>query len=68
MRCHYGNDKKQNKGVTEKKMSGKNDRKIRKEVKNVYIKAQGVLYDQIKTMSFGKRLRFAFMIIFKRLK
>lgn len=49
-------------------MSGKNDRKIRKEVKNVYIKAQGVLYDQIKAMSFGKRLHFAFMIIFKRLK
>lgn len=29
-------------------MSGKNDRKIRKEVKNVYVKAQGVLYDEIK--------------------
>ena len=49
-------------------MSGKNDRKIRKEVKNVYVKAQGVLYDQIKAMSLEKRLRFAFMIIFKRLK
>lgn len=49
-------------------MSGKNDRKIRKEVKNVYIKAQGVLYEQIKAMSFCKRFRFAMMIIFKRLK
>lgn len=49
-------------------MSGKNDRKIRREVKNVYIKAQEVLYEEIKKMSFGKRLRFAFMIIFKRLK
>lgn len=39
-------------------MSGKNDRKIRKEVKNVYIKAQGVLYDQIKAMSFGKKIAF----------
>ncbi|MCQ2575314.1 MAG: hypothetical protein MJ162_01125 [Treponema sp.] len=49
-------------------MSGRNDRKIRKEVKGVYIKAQEVLYENIKKMSFGKRLRFAFMIIFKRLK
>ena len=49
-------------------MSGKNDRKIRKEVKNVYIKAQEVLYEEIKKMSFGKRFIFALMIIFKRLK
>lgn len=49
-------------------MSGKNDRKIRKEVKNVYIKAQSVLYDQIRAMPFGKRFRFAMMILFKRLK
>lgn len=49
-------------------MSGKNDRKIRKEVKNVYVKAQGVLYDEIKKMSFLKRFVFAMMIIFKRLK
>lgn len=39
-------------------MSGKNDRKIRKEVK----------YEEIKKMSFGKRFIFALMIIFKRLK
>ena len=49
-------------------MSGTNDRKIRKEVKNVYAKAQGVLYDQIKAMPFHKRFVFAFMILFKRLK
>ncbi len=49
-------------------MSGKNDRKIRKEVKNVYVKAQGVLYEEIKAMGFCKRFIFAMMIIFKRLK
>lgn len=49
-------------------MSGKNDRKIRKEVKGVYIKAQEVLFDKIKSMSFGQRLRFCFLVMFKRFK
>ena len=49
-------------------MNNRTARKVRKEVKNVYIKAQGVLFDEIKAMSFGKRFRFALMILFKRLK
>lgn len=49
-------------------MSGKNDRKIRKEVRGVYIKAQEVLYEEIKKLSFGKRVRFALMVLFRRFK
>ena len=53
-------------------MSEKNDRKIRKsvnkKVKDAYVKAQGVLYDQIKEMPLGKRFVFALMILFKRLE
>ena len=53
-------------------MSGKNDKKIRKsvnkKVKDAYVKAQGVLYDQIKEMPLSKRFVFALMILFKRLE
>lgn len=49
-------------------MSGRNDRKIRKEVKGVYIKAQEALYEQLKNMSFSKRLLFCLMVLFKRFK
>ena len=49
-------------------MNNRAAKKLRKEVKNVYIKAQGVLYDEIKNMNFGRRFRFALMILFKRLK
>ncbi len=49
-------------------MNGKSSRKLRKEVKNVYVKAQSVLYDEIKKMKFRERMKFALMIIFKRLK
>lgn len=52
----------------EKKMNNRTAKKLRKEVKNVYIQAQSVLYDQIKSMNFSQRLRFAFMILFKKLK
>ena len=67
MCCDYGKNKIKNQGARGK-MSGKNDRKIRKEVRGVYIKAQEVLYEEIKKLSFGKRVRFALMVIFKRLK